>query len=35
MLSVDSRGDVLDGLSLVDLVEHDDGSLRFQAVAKE
>jgi hypothetical protein len=35
MLSVESRGDVLDGLSLVDLVRHDDGSLRFQAVAKE
>lgn len=35
MLSVESRGDFLGGLSLVDLVRQDDDSLRFQVVAKE
>jgi hypothetical protein len=35
MLSAESRGDALDGLSLVDIVRHDDGSLRFEIVARE
>jgi hypothetical protein len=35
MLSVESRGDALEGLSLVDLVRHDDRSLTFQPIARE
>jgi hypothetical protein len=35
MLCVEQGGDVLSGLRAVDLVQHDDGSLSFQAVTRE
>jgi hypothetical protein len=35
MLSVEHGGDILGGLRAVDLVQHEDGSLSFQAVTRE